>query len=113
MPKYEVGDRVVYHKPKMSGRPGRRAEDVHPSPHGEDYSYVVDKFWTVSAVHDDGTLDVITRTGKVHRLREEDPLLRKASLIQKARFKDRFPDLKAAGAGAEQGVGKPGPCRTP
>ena len=76
----------------MSDHPGPRAENVHPSPHGEDYSYVVDKFWTVSAVYEDGTIDAVTRTGKLHHLKEDDPLLRKASVVEKMRFKDRFPD---------------------
>ena len=62
--KFSVGDNIIYHKPKRSFCPGPRARQVYPLEHGEDYHYVVDKFWKVHKVNDDGTLDVVTRTGK-------------------------------------------------
>ncbi|MBN1556786.1 MAG: hypothetical protein JW951_01420 [Lentisphaerae bacterium] len=94
---YAVGDHVIYHKTKSSPHPGPRAEGVRPSEHGEDYTYGVDKFWTVSAVHADGSLEVVTRTGKRHVLDPRDPNLRKAGVVDNMRYRDRFPDPDTGG----------------
>jgi hypothetical protein len=92
MSRFSVGDHVIYHKSKTSPRPGPRAEDVHAAEHGEDYSYIVDKFWTVSAVIDEETIEVRTRQGKTHCLKTNDPLLRKAGVVDELRFRTRFPE---------------------
>ncbi|MCG8344605.1 MAG: hypothetical protein MI685_05520 [Chlorobiales bacterium] len=92
---FQIGDPVIYRKPKNSPRPGPRARQVYPLEHGETYHYVVDKFWKVIGVNDDDTVDVVTRTGKMHRLEKNDPNLYKARFIKYLFFRKRFPDLEA------------------
>ncbi len=87
---FRVGDKIVYHKPKRSFCPGPRAKQVYPLEHGEEYHYVVDKFWKVVQVNNDGTLDVVTRTGKKHRLETSDPNITKAHLLQHLMYRKRF-----------------------
>lgn len=93
MTRYRVGDAILYHKPKSSTSPGPRAKQVYALERGESYHYVVDKFWKVSAVHDDGSIDAVTRTGKRHRLQCTDPNLRKAPLYYQLLYKKRFPTI--------------------
>lgn len=90
---YQPGDFVVFVVSKVSTDPGPRAHDIHPAPFGETYQYVVDKYWTVRSVADDGTLELITRRGKVHNVRPNDPRLRPARLWERWMHRDRFPDL--------------------
>ena len=87
------GDPLIYRKPKVSPRPGPRARNVQPSESGEDYYYEVDKFWTAANVQDDGRLVAVTRTGKKVYLSPEDERLRKARLIERLRYKERFPAM--------------------
>lgn len=89
----EPGDFLIYRKAKVSPRPGRRAQNVHPAENGDDYYYDVDKFWTVSDVLDDGRLVAVTRTGKQLHLRPEDDRLRKPALLERMRYRRRFPSL--------------------
>jgi len=102
MKDFSVGDFVIYRKPKMSPHPGPRAQSVYPAEHGEDYSYSVDKFWTVAAVVDEQTIEIETRTGKRHRLRTDDPHLRKAGVLQRLLNRSRFPQLKDNPRGVTQ-----------
>ncbi|MCW8819441.1 MAG: hypothetical protein OQK61_03915 [Ignavibacteriaceae bacterium] len=90
---FQVGDPVIYKKPKSSSCPGPRARDVYPLEHGETYHYVVDKFWKVVGVNNDDTVDVVTRTGKKHRIEKDDPNLQKAHFLKYIVFRNRFPDL--------------------
>ena len=90
MIQFRVGDKIVYHKPKSSFCPGPTAKQVYPLEHGEEYHYVVDKFWKVACVNDDGALDVVTRTGKKHRLEASDPNIKKARLLQYFLYRKRF-----------------------
>lgn len=99
---YSVGDCVVYRKPKRSTRPGRRATDVHPAPCGDDYSYVVPKYWVVRDVLGEHTIEVCTRRGKRHRLRVNDPRLRKANLLEGIFLRRRFPHPEEATTGGEE-----------
>lgn len=89
----QVGDPVIYTKPKSSPRPGPRAKQIYPLEQGEYYHYVVDKFWKVVDVNDDGTVEVITRRGKKHRLEENDPNLQKAHFLKYLLFRKRFPEM--------------------
>ena len=91
----EPGDFVVYRKQKISIRPGPRAYEIHPAGQGESYTYFVDKLWTVANVLHDGRILATTRTGKHHYLRAHDPNLRKAGLMARLRYRDRFPQLPA------------------
>ncbi|MDT9546442.1 MAG: hypothetical protein HQ516_04200 [Chlorobium sp.] len=93
---FRVGDPIVYHKPKSSLSPGPRARQVYPLERGEEYHYVVDKFWTVTEVNSDGTIDVITRTGKKHRLSTNDRNITRARLLGSLLFRKRFPSLTEA-----------------
>lgn len=91
--KYKTGDQVVYRKRKVSPHPGPRAEGIRPSRAGDDYTYEVDKYWTVAEVHQDGTLELVTRGGKAHRVSIDDFHLRKASLYERLFLRSRFPTL--------------------
>ncbi len=93
MVQLKPGDPVIYRKPKSSPIPGPRAKQVYPLEKGEAYHYVVDKFWKVIDVNDDGTVEVMTRTGKKHCLEVDDPNMHKAHLLELFMFKKRFPDL--------------------
>lgn len=88
---FKIGDPIVYHKPKSSTSPGPRARQIYPLEHGEHYHYVVDKFWKVSSVNDDGTIVAVTRTGKTHILTSDDPNIRKPHPIKHLRYRNRFP----------------------
>ena len=91
----KVGDPIIYRKQKASTHPGVRACDIHPATQGEFYYYLVDKYWVVESVLLDGRIVARTRTNKHHYLRPEDPNLRKARLIERARYRERFPQLAA------------------
>lgn len=93
MKDYRVGDPVVYRKSKVSIHPGARARDVFPSEHGDDYSYHVDKYWTVAELPNAGHVTVLTRTGKRHLISVADPLLHKASLLERLVHWGKFPPL--------------------
>ncbi|MFG0334589.1 MAG: hypothetical protein ACF8TS_14630 [Maioricimonas sp. JB049] len=90
---FKPGDWVVYRKTKFTPLPGPRAQDVRPTEGGDDYVYSVDKFWTVADVLEDGQLVLRTRRGKTHTISPDDPLLRKAGLIERLIYRDRFPRL--------------------
>jgi hypothetical protein len=83
-------DWVVYTREKHSLSPGRRAKNISPSPHGEMYSYEVDKYWIVRQVRD-GEVVLQTRRGKTHSLPLQDARLRKANLWERLFFSHRFP----------------------
>jgi hypothetical protein len=91
---FERGDCVIYRKQKISVRPGPHARDIHPAPHGDSYSYEVDKFWTVIAVQSDGQITVRTRRGKQLTLNAGDPALRRANWLERLIFRRRFPPLE-------------------
>jgi hypothetical protein len=90
------GDQVIYRKPKHSTHPGRRADNVRPAPHGEDYSYHVDKFWVVARVEPDEAVVVRTRRGKEHVVSAHDPHLRRARWWERLLYRRRFPRRGAA-----------------
>ena len=92
---FKPGTLAIYHKPKRSTHPGPRAEDVHPAPHGEDYSYHVDKFWVVDEVQANGKIVARTRRGKKRVLEPDDPSLRKAKWWERLLWGNRFPSLDA------------------
>lgn len=93
--RFKQGDWVIYRKTKFTPHPGPRAQDIHPAPGGDDYTYSVDKFWTVAEVLDDGRLVLKTRRGKTHTISPNDPLLRKAGLIERFVYRSRFPQIDA------------------
>ena len=88
----KVGDPVIFRKTKHTARPGRRAMRVSPEPLGEYYTYEVDKFWAVAEI-DDSTkvVTVVTRGGKQHRVKLDDPRLRTPNWWEWIRYHSRFP----------------------
>jgi len=95
---YAPGDWVIYRKSKVSPHPGERAHAVHPSPKGEHYSYVVDKYWVVEDVTEDGKLRLRTRRGKEHVVRSDDPNLRHAGFLDRWLNRDRYTSIAIAEA---------------
>jgi hypothetical protein len=81
----------VYRKQKSSLHPGPNATDVFPAPHGDTYSYSVEKFWRVVAVLPDNKLVVRTRRGKQHTITADDTALRRAHWWERLLFRHRFP----------------------
>ena len=63
---FSCGDHVVYRMKKFTVRPGPRAKQIQPAEHGDFYDYIVDKFWIVEEVLNDGRLILRTRRGKKH-----------------------------------------------
>lgn len=88
---FKTGDLVVYRKPKVSTHPTLNAVEVRPAEHGDMYAYLVDKYWVVTRVVDEKTIEVKTRTGKLHRLEPDDQRLRKANLLDRLLRRGRFP----------------------
>jgi hypothetical protein len=88
---FRPGDVVVYRKQKSSVHPGPHAKDIQPAPHGDFYSYSVEKFWRVVAVQVDHTLVVRTRTGKQHTIAANNPNLRHLHWWERLLFWHRFP----------------------
>lgn len=88
---FRKGDLVVYRKTKHSPHPGPRAQNVIPATAGDDYAYLVDKYWIVADVTSDKKLVVKTRTGKTHTLEPDDPNLRHARIWERWFLGRRFP----------------------
>ncbi len=93
--RFSRGDHVIYYKLKFSDHPGQRAENVEPARHGEGYSYVVRKPWTVVAAPDEETVEVVTPGGKHHVLEADDPKLHRAGLldtiVMRLKWRKQFP----------------------
>jgi len=87
---WKVGDWAVYLKQKASTSPGPRARHVSPATAGENYRYIVEKYWIVKEIMAPGELLLITRRGKQHQVSTDDPLLRRPSWWQRLVFKNRF-----------------------
>lgn len=85
-----IGDWVIYRMQKVSTRPGPRAQDVYPAPRGEDYKYLVDKFWIVEEVLGEDRLRLRTRRGKTHVVKLQDPSLRRPRLWERWLYANRF-----------------------
>ncbi len=81
---------MIYHKQKSSPSPGPRAEEVVPAPHGEDYTYTVQKYWVVQEVLEDGRLRLTTRRGKQHVVAPDDVRLRRARWWERWLLASRF-----------------------
>ena len=94
---FKPGDPVIFRVTKQSTDPGPRAVEVHPAPSGETYSYQVDKFWTVSEVRVDGTVQLVTRRGKQRSVSKDDVRMRHARWWERWMYRDRFPNLSQPG----------------
>lgn len=87
---WTVGEWVIYRKQKNSESPGPRAEAIHPHVAGEEYTYLVDKYWIIEAIAPSGELKLITRTGKRHLVSQSDPRLRKLRWWERWSLANRF-----------------------
>ena|SRR5579862_5918281 len=96
IPRVAVGDRIVYTKVKFSALPGPRAYEISASGKGENYTYLVDKYWVVADRLADGRVVAKTRRGKLNYISPRDPNLRKARLIESLIHRDLFPSLAEA-----------------
>jgi len=77
---FKEHDLVVFRVKKHGPHPGPRARDVRPARMGDDYDYVVDKYWTVVEVRQDGTLLLRTPGGKLREASAGDSRLRRPGL---------------------------------
>ena len=87
---FKPGDKVVYRKKKHTIHPGPRAKQIQPAVKGDYYAYVVDKFWIVRQVLENGQLLVETRRGKTHLVDVHDPNLRHTTLWDRIRHHDQL-----------------------
>lgn len=90
---FQIGDPVIYMMTKQSSHPTLRATNVNPSPHGDQYHYIVEKFWVVKDIDSEGNLIAQTRRGKTHRISPDDPNLKRANWWHRWVHRDRFPEL--------------------
>lgn len=91
----QIGDLVIFHKEKVSERPGPRATEVQPAARGDQYSYRVPKFWRVVETRGDSVV-LMTRTGKHHIVSASNDSLRHATWWERWRHRRRFPDQREA-----------------
>lgn len=90
---FKRGDLVIYAMSKRSPHPGPHARDIRPSSQGEDYGYVVDKFWVVESTTPDGYVMLGTRRGKHQFVKIGDRGLRRARWWERLLYRHRFPKL--------------------
>ncbi|MBD3676377.1 MAG: hypothetical protein HUJ26_22940 [Planctomycetaceae bacterium] len=90
---YKAGDCVIYRKTKHSTQPGPRARSINPNPNGDEYTYLVDKFWVVEEVLSNQDIILRTRRGKRHTVSMDDPNLRKANIWERFWHRDRFESM--------------------
>lgn len=87
---WRAGDWAIYRKSKRSTHPGERAFEIKANVKGETYAYVVDKFWVVDAVLEDGTIVLKTARGKKHHIAPDDRNLVRPNLWTRLRWTERF-----------------------
>jgi hypothetical protein len=92
---FKAGDWIVYRSTKHSSHPTPRAVWIDPAPNGEFYTYAVMKYWIVTAVRPDGTVEACTRRGKTRLLHPHDPALRRANWWERLFLAHRFPSPPA------------------
>ncbi len=87
---FHPGDQVIVCRTRHKSHPGRRARDVRPAAHGDDYCYYVEKLWTVVDVLADGRLLLTTPRGKQHVVGANDPNLRRVNWFDRIRNRALF-----------------------
>lgn len=90
---FQLGDQLIFRQSKISSHPTPRARNVRPSRKGDNYSYVVDKFWIVAATLPNGEIVAQTRRGKQRVVSANDPNLRRANWLERILYRNRFPRL--------------------
>lgn len=88
---FKPGDPVIYRMTKHSQCPGPRAKSVSPSPNGDEYKYLVDKFWIVDRILEDGKLVLRTRRGKTRVISKDDFNLRPPTWWEALLYRNHFP----------------------
>jgi hypothetical protein len=88
--RFKVNDWVICTREKYGLSPGKRAKNITPAPHGDLYSYEVDKYWIVREITDKD-LVLETRTGKQHIVPIRDRRVRPASWWERWLYQGRFP----------------------
>lgn len=91
--KIHPGAPIVYRMTESSTGPGSDARDIHPAIRGDLYCYLITKYWRVEKVLQDGWVVAITPLMEHICLRQDDPGLRKANLLERLRYAARFPHL--------------------
>jgi hypothetical protein len=94
--KWKAGDWAVYRKSKRSTTPGPRATSVKACSKGENYTYIVDKFWIVDSMLPGDRLLLRTARGKTHVIDANDPNLRKPSWLRRLLWRERFRSAEAS-----------------
>lgn len=84
------GDWMIYRQTKHGTCPGRRAKCIDPEPLGDGYSYVVEKFWVVVGLANNGKVLLRTRRGKTRQVDLDDPDLRPAAWWERLLYRHRF-----------------------
>lgn len=92
------GDWVIVRKQKVSTSPGPRARQTSPASKGDTYAYLVEKYWVVEQVFDDGRIGLRTRRGKRHIMSPTDPRLRKARWWERWLLRRRFRAVESTAA---------------
>lgn len=87
---FRKGDWVIYRKQKSSVSPGPRAQKLSPASKGETYNYIVEKYWIVDQVQEDGSIRIRTRKGKHNDVQADDPRLYKPRWWQRWLLASRF-----------------------
>lgn len=98
---WKVNDWIIYRKQKRSDSPGPRAKSVYPDENGDKYTYIVEKYWVVKEVKDDGSLLLVTHRGKQHNVPANDPRLRAPSWWERVFLANRFRQVSADHGGKE------------
>ncbi|WP_092048365.1 hypothetical protein [Planctomicrobium piriforme] len=88
---FNPGDPVIYRMTKHSVRPGPRAKSISPCQNGDEYKYLVDKFWVVDQVLEDGRLRLRTRRGKTRVIPANDRNLRTPAWWETLLYRNQFP----------------------
>ncbi len=78
---FTPGDRVVYEELQAAAAAGQSS------------AYVVEHFMTVRESREKGTLVLMTGKGTLHVTHNDNPNVRRASLWERFRYRDRFPQL--------------------
>jgi hypothetical protein len=91
--RFRAGAPIVYRMVETSTCPASEARDIHPAERGELYYYLINKYWRVEEVRQDGWIVALTPLMEHHYLRRDDPNLRKANLLERLRYAARFPYL--------------------
>lgn len=88
---FKPGEMVVQTVQKHSRVPGPRAKSVRPEQNGDYIDYLVDKFRRVVSVGNE-KVTVITRRGYLVTIKKNDPMLRRAGLMECLKYHDKFPE---------------------